>query len=366
MGVVSSKKLIARTGILVCFLCAVHCANHAHGSTRSINSIHTELEKAEIAVLESAQKKDKAVIQVRKMKKLLSLQKKEIQLAKLKVESLKDKINKTSESKKSLESRIANQKLRIHRDLALLYRSSDELTQEAGTLWVGEWETTNDKSIYLTRLLKKNAGQIQFLKTQSNELESISKREFSEKAELEYYVQELQEKSSLLGQPARMKILRESEAELRRVLLTKKSLHALNSSPVEMRGKISQPVEGPILSQFGRSYDPKTSLFTFQKGISIGSKAGSEVKVVAAGKVVYAGALKNYGLMVIVEHVGEVFTLYGQLGKTEVSEGIELKEGAVLGRSSDFGTPIYFEIRDRSIAMNPLQWLKKTTLSANR
>src|SRR5262249_50116515 len=58
---------------------------------------------------------------------------------------------------------------------------------------------------------------------------------------------------------------------------------------VALRGKLPPPVEGRMTGNFGRSYNPKTNLLTFQKGITFLAATGAPVRAVSAGKVVFAG-----------------------------------------------------------------------------
>ncbi|MBI3558683.1 MAG: peptidoglycan DD-metalloendopeptidase family protein, partial [Deltaproteobacteria bacterium] len=133
---------------------------------------------------------------------------------------------------------------------------------------------------------------------------------------------------------------------------------------VALRGKLPFPVDGRVASAFGKSYNPKTNLLTFQKGITIEAAPMIEVKAVSDGKVVFAGPLKNYGLIAIVEHPGQYYTLYGQMGSVAKAEGAEVKRGHVLGKTS--GEPLYFEIRNKNVAIDPVKWLLNGSITLSK
>jgi len=163
-----------------------------------------------------------------------------------------------------------------------------------------------------------------------------------------------------------LKDLREGERDLKKRLNPVDMGESNAALADSLRGRLPFPVKGPIVSQYGRSYDAKTSLLTFQKGISIGAEAGTEVKAVARGRVAFAGDLKHYGQMVIVEHQGQMFSIYGHLGESRVKEGQDITQGHAVGRVSAQGAPVYFELRNRNIAVNPAQWLEGMAVSMNR
>ena len=138
-----------------------------------------------------------------------------------------------------------------------------------------------------------------------------------------------------------------------------KGLRHLSSSFPSRKGGLLMPVEGKIVTAFGRKYDPKASLYTFHKGVDIAAPAGQPVQAVFAGKVVYSGKIGGYGQLLILDHGDQYYSLVGQLGEIHKREGDDVKEGETLGRSALDGAPVYFEIRQRHVAVNPVPWFAK-------
>jgi septal ring factor EnvC (AmiA/AmiB activator) len=82
---------------------------------------------------------------------------------------------------------------------------------------------------------------------------------------------------------------------------------------------------------------------------------------VHAGTVSFAAPFAGFGTLVIVDHGGDAFTLYGHLRESAVTAGAQLERGAVVGRTgrTPEGTEaIYFEVRIDGRAVNPLLWLR--------
>ena len=71
-----------------------------------------------------------------------------------------------------------------------------------------------------------------------------------------------------------------------------------------MKGKLPKPIEGSIISSYGRVKHPEYGTITFNNGIIIKAELGKPVKSVHDGKVAYIGELKGYGQVVILEHEG--------------------------------------------------------------
>ncbi len=126
------------------------------------------------------------------------------------------------------------------------------------------------------------------------------------------------------------------------------------------------PVQGTILSKFGKEYRADLNTYIFRDGIKIASVYGGPVRASAAGSVIYAGPFRSYGNVVIMDHGKGFFTIYGFLKEISVSVGDKLETQSLVGTSgkdaqSSSGTgknAVYFEIRQGTQAVDPLEWLK--------
>ena len=57
------------------------------------------------------------------------------------------------------------------------------------------------------------------------------------------------------------------------------------------------------------------------------------------------------------DHGEHYYTLCANLGALSRKVGEAVNAGDSLGESSADGAPVYFEIRSRNVAVNPLQWV---------
>lgn len=128
------------------------------------------------------------------------------------------------------------------------------------------------------------------------------------------------------------------------------------------RGELPFPTTGVVEVGFGKVVNPRFNTVTVQKGLDIRAGEGSEVTTVAEGTVVYAGWLKGYGNLVIIDHGGSYHSLYAHLANAQVDVGAKVQAGQLVGQVGDTGSLkgsyLYFEIRKEGQAIDPLPWLK--------
>lgn len=128
-----------------------------------------------------------------------------------------------------------------------------------------------------------------------------------------------------------------------------------------MKGALAMPAAGQVTSRYGKVRHPRFQTVTFNNGVTIESALGSIVKSVFEGRVVYVGWLKGYGQVLIIDHKGGFYTLYAHLGKVLKEKGEDIGRGAEIGLVGDSGPEgrpgLYFEVRQRGVPKDPMDWL---------
>ncbi len=127
-------------------------------------------------------------------------------------------------------------------------------------------------------------------------------------------------------------------------------------------GKLDWPVEGRIVFNFGRDRQPDGVVLR-HNGIGIAAAEGTPVRVIAGGTVVRIQRWSTYGLLVLVDHGAEHYSLYAQLGQAMVAVGDTVTKGQTVGTiggaNSEYGSYLHFEIRGaQGIALDPTAWLR--------
>jgi len=128
------------------------------------------------------------------------------------------------------------------------------------------------------------------------------------------------------------------------------------------RGDLDWPLDGRVLASFGRQLHERFNTATVNNGIRIAAPTGAPVRAVHEGAVVFAEPFSGFGNLVIVDHGGQAFTMYGTLSAMTVSAGTHVIRGqsvGAAGASPDGVASIYFELRVDGKPVDPLQWLKK-------
>ncbi len=129
------------------------------------------------------------------------------------------------------------------------------------------------------------------------------------------------------------------------------------------RGKLRWPNDGRLVSRFGRQKHPRFNEMIYRKGIEITPGQGGEVRSIFGGEVVYADWFRGYGMMVMIDHGENYYSLYAHLAQLLVGVGDEVKKdhivGEVGGTGLSDGSNLYFEIRHQGKPTNPVSWLQK-------
>lgn len=122
------------------------------------------------------------------------------------------------------------------------------------------------------------------------------------------------------------------------------------------QGKLQWPLSGKLLQRFGEHLVDDVRL----KGMVISAPAGSQVRAVYPGEVVFADWLRGYGLMMIIDHGEGYMTLYGYNQSLLKSVGDKVKGGEVVSLSGESGgqqqPALYFAIRRGAESFDPLRW----------
>ena len=129
-------------------------------------------------------------------------------------------------------------------------------------------------------------------------------------------------------------------------------------SPAAMRTPSIWPTHGFLSSGFASiRIHPIYQDARPHEGIDISAEKRQPVRAIAAGKIAYSGELPNYGRMTIVDHGDHFYSLCAHLGEMYRKVGEAVASGDPIGTTDDSGTPVYFEIRSRNVAVNPQEWV---------
>ena len=160
---------------------------------------------------------------------------------------------------------------------------------------------------------------------------------------------------------ARLERQRRAEAERARVQGRDPQPYSGNFA--QGQGQLDWPVNGSIIGRMGLETHPRFGTQVRNDGIDISVPVGTAVRAVAKGRVDFANDdYEGIGGMVVLNHGDGYYTIYSHLSDVNVSTGIEVASGTVIGRSGETGSlkgpMLHFEVRKGSSPMNPESWLR--------
>lgn len=134
---------------------------------------------------------------------------------------------------------------------------------------------------------------------------------------------------------------------------------AVASAPPLRVGGLGWPVSGNLLASYGGALpDGRRS-----DGVLIAAPAGTAVKAVADGTVVFADWMTGYGNILIIDHGNGYMSLYAHNDGLLRDAGDAVKRGdavASVGTSGGQDRPaLYFELRRNGSPVNPAGWLTR-------
>lgn len=217
--------------------------------------------------------------------------------------------------------------------------------------------------------LESDVVREEALKSELDQLYKTSRHELTATAALRGRRETLlgRERMTSASRRDEVAVLSDKAARLERLLdtLARQSTGEPSDGSAGIRpwkGVLDWPARGAVVETFGRHRHPRFNAWTISNGIAIALPAGSPVRAVYAGKAVYAQWLAEYGNLVILDHGDGMFTLYAWLQSVSVIPGTHVPAGTGIGTA---GTGpgrdepgVYFEVRDRQKASDPVAWLR--------
>ena len=128
------------------------------------------------------------------------------------------------------------------------------------------------------------------------------------------------------------------------------------------KGRMSLPVRGEIVETYGKHKHPDFESYTFSKGLSISAGAGSDIRAIYEGSVIFADYFKGFGNMIIVDHGGGYFSLYAHAARILKKVGADVARNETVATVGDTdssrGPLLYFEIRHQGKPVDPAGWVR--------
>lgn len=134
------------------------------------------------------------------------------------------------------------------------------------------------------------------------------------------------------------------------------------------RSRLLRPADCMLVRRFGRYRPSEFEELVYSKGLELSCAEGSEVKSIAAGRVVFVGRLPSLGQVLIVDHGKRSYSLLGRLERVVRNIGEEVEIGDRLGFTGETDAKernLYLEIRVNGTSVDPQRYLRQQYLELN-
>lgn len=305
------------------------------------------------------------------------------------VSRLERRMEETEKKTEKLREDIGEKKKYAQQRLVALYK----LNRLGGMNLLASAESTGDlfrRKAAIETILARDEETIRAMAEMEERLAGLHARAADEKAEKEMLANRYEEAQKVLARKKeeRKKLLAAIQTEkseaLREIELLRESARRLDETMAalkrraqekkddaagiqkafsEYQGLLKMPVEGRIVSKYGRHTEPHSGATGYRNGIEIQAGRGAPIKAVFDGEVSFADWLQGFGRVVIVFHGNSFYTVYGHLEDVFANEGDRIEAGEVIATLGDTGSSsgpvLYFEIRHKGDPLDPLDWIEK-------
>jgi septal ring factor EnvC (AmiA/AmiB activator) len=142
-------------------------------------------------------------------------------------------------------------------------------------------------------------------------------------------------------------------------------------APVQITEEIKIPSQPTAADQFRGPISSYQNIEYQKKGVTYNFHGKNEIRAPRSGKVVYTGALANYGNVLMIDHGNDTRTVL--LGQFEyaVKNGDSVQEFQLVGHTNPRSNNglgegrIYFEVRKKNLAQNTYLLLDKKSRAAS-
>ncbi|MFP4481817.1 MAG: murein hydrolase activator EnvC family protein, partial [Thermovirgaceae bacterium] len=352
---------------------------------KRLETIKRQMEYHQRQVMQTKKKEKSVLNDLSQINQNITLLEQQIRLLTLKEQQTQLKIEETVEKIAKTERQIARTKGALGDRIVAIYKYGNVANFNL-LFSAGNAHEAMTNSYLLSKIARQDQRIIGELAESARQLEAA-------KAEMEHQKRMLQQQRADLE--TRKKSLKSAERQRESMLESlaeRKDAHAramreLQQAEKELQGKIKEllakkrqlaesrntkvltysggklqwPIKGKVTSTFGMRVHPTFKTKTMHTGIDIDARQGDPVRAAESGEVLYAGWLRGYGQIVILDHGSDLTTVYAHLSQIGIQEGQAVKAGQQIGKVGQTGVAtashLHFEVRVNGEARDPMRYL---------
>ena len=366
---------------------------HAQGDAekRQLDALRARIEQMRANIAEAEESRTEARDQLRDSERAISETNRKLRALTGRRSKTRDELKTLNLRSRTLEGEIATRRERLGRLLSLKYVQGEQSYLKL--LLSGEDPGRVARELqyyaYVSRAQVAFIGDLRSDLARLRDLEAGARGRNAELAAIESALRK--ERSSLVRRQAeRRSVLQRVSNDLRKQHREVKYLErdetrlsrlidelgrVISSTPLLRNEKVPQPggsegpfaglkrelrlpIRGVLANRFGAQRPNGGPPW---KGVFIRSPSGQEVRAVASGRVVFSDWLRGFGNLLIIDHGQGYLTIYGNNESVlkEVGEVVRTGDAvATVGASGgNQESGLYFEIRHKGKAFDPLRWV---------
>lgn len=343
---------------------------------KKLNNTQNKQKQIEKDKKENKKKMDDTSKEIARLDKQVDQTNSELEAIKKQLNELSQKIEITKSNLKEAEDNLAEKSDTLNARLRVMYKNGTVGYLEVllGAKDIRDFMTRIDM---IKSITNHDVDMLKYMKEQRNIIEQNKVALEAQQSSVEMAKKSIEIKKQDLEIATRakenlMKDLEKEHKELEKaedkLLAEAKALEAeirkKQSSGQYEGGVMMWPVTGytRISSSFGYRIHPILKTKKMHTGIDIPAPSGVPVKAAGNGTVQFAGTLGSYGKCVIIDHGGQIATLYAHNSSLLVKEGQKVNKGDTISKIGSTGMStgphLHFEVRKNGTYVDPIPYVK--------
>jgi murein DD-endopeptidase MepM/ murein hydrolase activator NlpD len=352
---------------------------------KRLDTMEREIKKNNVKLKDAKKKEERAINDISKLSNQLAEAEQRLNVTELKRKQIANKLTETTARIQDMERRIERAKKLLKERVVAVYKyggaaefsllMSASGTQDAlATSYMLTKIAEHDKVLIASLTSEKNAMDMARaeLEKQRKELERRNDEMKKQKATIQ---KTTNERNRMLQQARKdkatfqaeqdelLKASRELKSKVNDLLAQKKRSGNKGDTPLYYKGgKFAWPLRGKITSPYGTRTHPVFKTKATHSGIDIDGEKGDPVRAAADGEILYTGWLRGYGQVVIIDHGGDLTSVYAHLSGIDTVVNAKVKTGDKVGRVGSTGVTtgshLHFEVRVNGNTKDPMKYLQ--------
>jgi len=324
------------------------------------------------------QEENKALLELKAINNNISKTTKSLQSTEIKLSTLEKELLQLEKELKESKLQIEANTKALEKNLRIIYEQGDVhflevlLDSTSITDFLTRWDLLNSIAKNNKEMIKANEEKLQLVKLKKElalqkqqKLDELKNDQKEKRKELSVASSRQQTiYNSLKSERAKIEAeLDELERQSQQIANEIRRQTSGDNGEYQGSGKLAWPAPGytRITSKYGMRFHPILKKNKMHTGMDIGAPKGANIVAAENGTVIQAGWNNAYGNMIVINHGGNLVTLYAHASKLLVSVGQQVTKGQVIAKvgSTGYSTGphLHFEVRKNGDPVNPSPYL---------